>query len=227
MGDQFLDAGPIGSGQQLVDLAAGVAEADQRLAGQRSADRRRGVIEIASSPSAEPTFSRSSTTIRSAVRLPIPGTACSRAVSPAETARQQRPRRRPRQHGQRHLGPDRLDPEQHQEQVALLLGGEAVQRQRVVADHQVGVQRDRADRPPGSASASRPRPRAGTRRHRYRSPHGRRGGPRPSPRSERSSATSPGARGARRAPQPPHRACAGGRPAGGHGGQWRRPAARG
>ena len=36
---------------------------------------------------------------------------------------------------------------QQQEQVALLLGGEAVERQRVVADDEVGVQRDRlADR---------------------------------------------------------------------------------
>ena len=33
-----------------------------------------------------PTFSRSSTTIRSAVRLPIPGTACRRATSPATSA---------------------------------------------------------------------------------------------------------------------------------------------
>src|SRR4051794_19693023 len=40
---------------------------------------------IGAASSGTPTFSRSSTTIRSAVRRPIPGTASSRAVSPAAT----------------------------------------------------------------------------------------------------------------------------------------------
>ena len=47
-----------------------------------AADRDRLVVRARAAPS----FSRSSTTIRSAVRLPMPGTACSRAVSPAMTA---------------------------------------------------------------------------------------------------------------------------------------------
>ena len=64
------------------------------------------VITIGSSAGAAPTFSRSSTTIRSAVRLPIPGTACRRAVSPAATARQQLARRAAGEHGERHLRPD-------------------------------------------------------------------------------------------------------------------------
>ena len=50
-------------------------------------------------------------------------------------------RRAAGEHGERDLRPDGLDPDQHQEQVALGLGGEAVQRERVVADDQVGVQR--------------------------------------------------------------------------------------
>jgi hypothetical protein len=44
------------------------------------------------------------------------------------------------------LGPDGLDAEQQQEEVALLLGGEAVERQGVLADDEVGVQRDRLAR---------------------------------------------------------------------------------
>ena len=43
-------------------------------------------MTIGSSLVAGLTFSRSSTTIRSAVRLPMPGTACRRAVSPEATA---------------------------------------------------------------------------------------------------------------------------------------------
>ncbi len=44
--------------------------------------------------------------------------------------------------GERHLRPDGLHADQQQEQVALLLGGEAVEQQRVVAHDQVRVQRD-------------------------------------------------------------------------------------
>ncbi len=79
--------------------------------------------------------------IRSAVRLPIPGTAWKRAASPAATAASSSRGGAAREHGQRHLGPDRLHAEQHQEQLALLLGGEPVEGERVVADDQVGVQR--------------------------------------------------------------------------------------
>ena len=53
---------------------------------QARAGRRPRWIVIGAASSAGPTFSRSSTTIRSAVRRPIPGTAWSRAVSPAATA---------------------------------------------------------------------------------------------------------------------------------------------
>ena len=48
------------------------------------------------------------------------------------------------EHGERHLRPHRLHPDEGQEEVALLLGGEAVEGQRVVAHDQVRVQRDGA-----------------------------------------------------------------------------------
>ena len=79
--------------------------------------------------------------MRSAVRLPIPGTACRRAASPAASAATQLARRPAGEHGERDLRSDGLHGEQHQEEVALLLGVKAVERERVVADDQMGVQR--------------------------------------------------------------------------------------
>ena len=84
--------------------------------------------------------------IRSAVRLPIPGTAWKRARVAGGERAEQLARRAAGEHGQRDLRADRLHAEQQQEEVALLLGGEAVERQRVVADDQVAVQRDRLAR---------------------------------------------------------------------------------
>ena len=75
--------------------------------------------------------------IRSAVRLPMPGHGLqARDVAGGERG-DQLARRAAAEHGQRHLRPDRLHADQQQEEVALLLGGEAVERQRVVADDQV------------------------------------------------------------------------------------------
>ncbi len=88
-----------------------------------------------------PTFSRSSTMIRSAVRLPIPGTAWKRAASPPAIAPSSSRGEPPESTASGDLRTDRLDREQHQEQLALLLVSEAVQRQRVVAHDQMGVQR--------------------------------------------------------------------------------------
>ena len=48
------------------------------------------------------------------------------------------------EHRERHLRPDRLHPDEREEEVALLLGGEAVEGQRVVANDQMRVQRDGA-----------------------------------------------------------------------------------
>ena len=132
---------PAAPSQQRVDLLRREAEPDQAVAGQRvrlvgARDDDRIVGRRVA-----PTFSRSSTMIRSAVRLPMPGTACRRAVSPAATRRQQLARRAAGEDRERHLRADALDAEQQQEQVALLLGGEAVEQQRVVADDQVLKQR--------------------------------------------------------------------------------------
>ena len=80
--------------------------------------------------------------IRSAVRLPMPGTAWKRAASPAASAPSSSRGVPPERTASATFGPDRLHAEQQQEQVALLLGGEAVELQRVVAHDQVGVQRD-------------------------------------------------------------------------------------
>ena len=95
--DQLLGALALGAAQQLLGLAGRVAELEQPVARERRAvplaaardDRRRP----APAPPSTPTFSRSSTMIRSAVRLPIPGTAWKRAASPAAIAADQLARR--------------------------------------------------------------------------------------------------------------------------------------
>src|SRR5205823_4534525 len=46
------------------------------------------------------------------------------------------------QHPERDLRADRLHPEQHQEQLALLLAEEAIQLQRVIANDEMGVERN-------------------------------------------------------------------------------------
>ena len=58
------------------------------------------------------------------------------------------------------FGPTACTAEQHQEEVALLLGGEAVERERVVAHDQVRVQRRPCRRPAARGAASAPRPTA-------------------------------------------------------------------
>ena len=110
-----------------------------------------------------PTFSRSSTTIRSAVRLPMPGTACRRATSPAASAATSSRGEPPLSTARATFGPTDCTPMSSQEEVALLLGGEAVEGQRVVAHDQVGVQRHGAARRRGPGAASRPRRPGGSR----------------------------------------------------------------
>ena len=188
----------LGVAQQLLGLAGRVAELDQAFARQRPGLLpRRGGRGSARPParsggSCAPTFSRSSTMIRSAVRLPIPGTAWKRAASPGGERGEQLARAACREHGERDLGPDRLDRQQHQEQVALLLGVEAVQRQGVVADDQVGVQRHLLADRRARGAASPPR----------RPPGSRRCSQRITTWSERRTATSPRSSAiTRRAPQ--------------------------
>ena len=73
-----------------------------------------------------------------------------------------------------------------QEEVALLLAGEAVEVERVVARRPGGRAASRACRARGPPSGSRPRPRGGSRRRRRRSRRGRRGAPAPRLRRRRS-----------------------------------------
>ena len=160
--DQLLGAVAVGVAQQLLGLAGRVPELEQPVARERArvVPARRAARRSACAPrrrrrSSTPTFSRSSTMIRSAVRLPMPGTAWKRAASPAASAADQLARRPAGEHRQRDLRPDRLHRQQHQEQVALLLGVKAVQRQRVVAHDQVRVQRRPARRRRARGAASR------------------------------------------------------------------------
>ena len=89
--------------------------------------------------------------IRSAVRLPIPGTAWKRFASPGGDRAEQVARRAARERRHRDLGADAADRDQLQEEVALLLAGEAVELQRVLARDEMGVQRRLARRAAGTA----------------------------------------------------------------------------
>ena len=80
---------PVGAGQQRARPPAACSRARRGRRARAAAGRRRGATVIAlvgGDVVGTPTFSRSSTMIRSAVRLPMPGTACSRATSPAASA---------------------------------------------------------------------------------------------------------------------------------------------
>ena len=89
--------------------------------------------------------------IRSAVRLPIPGTAWKRFASPAAIARSSSRAGPAGERRDRDLRADAADRDQLAEEVALLLGGEAEERQRVVAGDQLGVEEGLARRSPGTA----------------------------------------------------------------------------
>ena len=97
-------------------------------------------------PGAAPTFSRSSTMIRSAVRLPMPGTAWRRAASPAATAASSSRGGPPERTASATFGPDGLHAD------AAAGRGRAPPRwrsrraQRVVAHDEVRVQRGRLAR---------------------------------------------------------------------------------
>ena len=79
---------PLEAVEQLLGLQRRVAEVDEAVAGERAGVAALGGRQSPTSSSSAPaTFSRSSTMIRSAVRLPIPGTAWKRLASPAAIAR--------------------------------------------------------------------------------------------------------------------------------------------
>ena len=87
-GEELLGVVALDAVEQLLGFQRRVAEVDQAVAGQGA-----GVAFLGREPgadcssSAPATFSRSSTMIRSEVRLPIPGTAWKRFASPAAIAR--------------------------------------------------------------------------------------------------------------------------------------------
>ena len=88
-----------------------------------------------------PTFSRSSTMIRSAVRLPIPGTAWKRAASPAASAPISSRGGPPESTASATFGPTDWTASSIRNRSRSCSAVEAVQRERVVAHDQVGVQR--------------------------------------------------------------------------------------
>ena len=125
------------------------------------------------SPIAAPTLSRSSTMIRSAVRLPTPGTDWKKRASPAAIAPTTRARRARAQHREGELRPDRLHAEQGQEEVALGLLGEA-RPARARRRGRSGACAASPHRRSGRhRRASAWRPRAGSRRRRTSASRGR------------------------------------------------------
>ena len=80
--------------------------------------------------------------MRSAVFLPTPGIAVSRATSPRSIARDQLARLDARQHRQRQLRADAADADQPLEQLLLERRREPVERERVLAHVGVDAQRD-------------------------------------------------------------------------------------
>ena len=140
-GEQLLGVFALEAVEQLLGLQRRVAEVDEAVAGEGAGVAASSAATIADSSSSAPaTFSRSSTMIRSAVRLPIPGTAWKRLVSPAAIARRSSRGAAAGERRDRHFRADAADRDQHPEEVALLFGGEAVEGERVLARDQLGVQ---------------------------------------------------------------------------------------
>ena len=122
---------------------------------------------------ARASLSFSSITTRCAVLRPMPGIASKRARSSRAIARRSSAGGEPETIASATFGPDPGDAEQQLEQVALVGRGEAVELQRVLADMEVGLDRDlladarrapaasprRGSRPRRRRSAARPRPR--------------------------------------------------------------------
>ena len=79
----------------------------------------------------------SSSTIRSAIFLPIPGIIWKRVVVTQRDRAPELRRRRARHHGERDLGPDPVDGEQQREELTLVRVGEAVELERVLTDVEI------------------------------------------------------------------------------------------
>ena len=130
--------------EQLVGLRRAEAEAEQALARERARVVVAGDGASGSRSAPAPaTFSRSSTMIRSAVRLPMPGTAWKRAASPAASALRSSRGVPPESTASATFGPDPLDADQHQEQLALAPRyAKPKSWDRVVAHDEVGVEQN-------------------------------------------------------------------------------------
>ena len=140
--DQLLGAVALGAVEQPLGLGQGVAQVHEPVAGEAALIARRSTACPAGMPSVSSpaTFSRSSTISRSAVRLPTPGRGLEALRIPGGDRPQELSRRPAREDRDRHLRPDSRDRGEVEEEIALLLAREPVQRQRVVAGHQMGVQ---------------------------------------------------------------------------------------
>ena len=136
--------------------------------GRTGGCRRRPRRRRRAAPLSEPSRSRSSSTIRSAVRLPTPLAACRRALSPRAMARRSSSGPATRADRERQPRPDPVDRGERLEEGALLRRREPVEVERLLAHHQDGEQR-RLRRPrrgaPGplwrrrGRACRRPRPR--------------------------------------------------------------------
>ena len=130
----------LGAVEQAVGLLGAEAEAHEPLRAPASGELILDCVITISSCGCAATFSRSSTMIRSAVRLPMPGTAWNRAVSLLAIALSSSRGRAAREHREGHLGTDALNADQHEEEVTLVLSAEAVEVHPVVAQDQMGVE---------------------------------------------------------------------------------------
>ena len=123
-----------------------------------------------------PIFSFSSSTIRSAVFLPMPGMVWKRAVSSRAIARRSSSRRRAGDDRERNLRPDTVDGEQLLEQLSLGAVGEPVELHRVLAHVQVRLDRDLLAPSARCTAAVSPRRDSRRRRRRARALRRRRDG---------------------------------------------------
>ena len=141
MGDEILGTLTGGAVEQLVGLLGAVAEPEQALARDRPrVSRARDRDRLLGQRRADLLAQLDDDPLGRPLADPRDGLEARRVAR--RQRRQQLARAAAGEHGERDLGPDRLHAEQHQEQLAFLLGGESVQGERVVADDQVGVQRD-------------------------------------------------------------------------------------
>ena len=131
-------------GERALGVDERVAELDERVA----RDERRARPRRPARSADEASFSFSSSTTRCAVLRPMPGIASKRAVSSSAIARRSSAGRDPDTIASATFGPTPETDEQVLEQLALLAVGEPVELERVLANVEVGLDRDLARRRP-------------------------------------------------------------------------------